>query len=106
MVRTQIQLTEEQSHRLKAIAANEGVSLAEMIRRSIDQFVRTRGQISQVEKRKRALAVVGKYASGAGDVSVEHDRYLAESYTGPTSEDLYRIFAFDPHFWEQGFLPL
>lgn len=88
MVRTQIQLTEEQCHRLKAIAANEGVSLAEMIRRSIDQFVRTRSQISQAEKRKRALAVVGRYASGDGDVSIEHDRYLAEIYAGAANEDL------------------
>ena len=88
MVRTQIQLTEEQSRRLRAIAANEGVSLAEMIRRSIDQFVRTRSQISQAEKRKRALAVVGKYTSGVGDVSIEHDRYLTEIYAKAANENL------------------
>ena len=36
MVRTQIQLTEEQARRLKALAAEQGVSMAELIRRSVD----------------------------------------------------------------------
>jgi hypothetical protein len=88
MIRTQVQLTEEQSQLVKTIAASEGVSLAEIIRRSIDQFIRMRRHVSQDEQRRRALAVVGKYASEAGNVSDKHDHYLAEIYGGQVGEDL------------------
>ncbi|MBI4476877.1 MAG: ribbon-helix-helix protein, CopG family, partial [Acidobacteria bacterium] len=37
MVRTQIQLTEQQARRLRAQARERGVSLAEMIRRCVEK---------------------------------------------------------------------
>lgn len=39
MVRTQIQLTEEQSFFLKQIAMEEQVSIAELIRQSVDVLI-------------------------------------------------------------------
>ena len=39
MVRTQIQLTEEQARRLRAMSAEQGVSMAELIRRSVDALL-------------------------------------------------------------------
>jgi hypothetical protein len=38
MIRTQIQLTEEQSKTLQEFALKEGVSVAELIRRSVELY--------------------------------------------------------------------
>jgi hypothetical protein len=80
MVRTQIQITDEQASALKDISADEGVSMAALIRRSIDQYVHRRFSVQTDLRWQRALAMVGKYASNRSDVSVMHDQYLAESY--------------------------
>ncbi len=79
MVRTQIQLTEEQAEALKAAAARQGVSMAELIRRSVDRLIETSGEASQKELRRRAAAVSGRFRSGSTDISVRHDEYLAQA---------------------------
>jgi predicted DNA-binding protein len=43
MIRTQIQLTEEQAARLKAVAARRGISMAEVIRQAVDSAVSRTG---------------------------------------------------------------
>jgi metal-responsive CopG/Arc/MetJ family transcriptional regulator len=80
MIRTQIQLTEEQSQTLKEMAQERGVSMAELIRQSIDNFIRARNQLTLEEKRRRALSIVGIASSGVTDLGVNHDDYLAEAY--------------------------
>jgi hypothetical protein len=80
MIRTQIQLTEEQSRALKAMALEENVSVAELIRRSIDRYLRSANRPTLDERRRRALAVVGKFSSDVTDLSINHDHYLAEAY--------------------------
>ena len=80
MVRTQIQLTEEQAQILKEMSREKGVSMAELIRQSIDSFIRFRNQPTLAEKRQRALSIVGIASSGVTDLATEHDRYLAEAY--------------------------
>jgi hypothetical protein len=80
VIRTQIQLTEEQSETLKAMAREKGMSVAELIRRSIDSFIRSTGQLTLDEKRQRALSIVGQFQAEVTDLSAEHDRYLAEAY--------------------------
>lgn len=80
MVRTQIQLTEEQSEQLKTLAQLDKVSVAELIRQSVDSFLSSRGIMSQEERKRRALSVIGIARSGLGDLSVNHDKYLAEIY--------------------------
>lgn len=77
MVRTQIQLTEEQSQTLRKLAAREGVSVAELIRRSVDRLIQ---ELEHDEKWRRALSIVGRFDAGAEDVSENHDDYLVESY--------------------------
>ncbi len=79
MVRTQIQLTERQSRRLKALAKRQGISVAELIRRAVDRASDAALAADEEEVRARALTVIGKYADTAPDVSEEHDRYLAEA---------------------------
>jgi hypothetical protein len=81
MVRTQIQLTEKQARELKRIAAREGVSMAEVVRRAVDVKLRERGgDVPWDEKVRRALAVMGKFHSGLTDVAERHDHYLAEEF--------------------------
>jgi hypothetical protein len=81
MVRTQIQLTEEQSRALKKMALSRHLSIAELVRQGVDVVLRSNIGIDASEKRQRALAVVGKYRSGKRDISKEHDKHLAEAFS-------------------------
>jgi hypothetical protein len=80
MVRTQIQLTEEQSKALKELSAQRDISIAELIRQGIDFYLRYCGNISQEERRQRAIKAAGQFRSGQTDLSEKHDAYLAEVY--------------------------
>ena len=80
MIRTQVQLTEEQARALKEMAHRENTSIAELTRRAIDQWLETTNAVSMTDRRRRALAVVGSFRSGRSDVSERHDDYLAEAY--------------------------
>ena len=80
-MRTQIQLTERQARELKRIAAKEGVSMAEVIRRAVDAKIRGgSGEVPWQERVRRAQAAMGKFRSGLKDVAERHDDYLAEEY--------------------------
>jgi len=80
MIRTQIQLAEEQAHALKQLAARKGVSMAELIGRSVAAALE-RESAEYGERVRRALSVVGMFKSGApSDLSVNHDKYLDEAY--------------------------
>jgi len=80
MVRTQIQLTERQAQALKKLAAEQDVSVAELIRRSIDALIESSDGRSEEERWARALSVSGMFRSGYSDLSVNHDKYLAEDF--------------------------
>lgn len=77
MIRTQIQLTPTQAAALKALSARTGLSIAELIRRGVDRLLDS-GEIDVAERRRRAMAVVGRFRSGLSDVAERHDAYLAE----------------------------
>jgi len=79
MIRTQIQLTKEQTRMLKRIAAQENKSVAELIRQSVDQRLQKQGQPDQKQLRQKAMQAAGKL-SGPSDLSENHDNYLAEIY--------------------------
>lgn len=80
MIRTQIQLTEEQSRRLKQLAEQDNVSVAELVRRSVDRYLHERQHVTPGERRERLLSVVGIGASGLTDLGESHDRHLVEVY--------------------------
>ena len=80
VLRTQIQLTEEQARALKDLAHREGKSVAELTRQAVDYWLQKVGSVSAEERRQRALAVVGRFHSGLSDISERHDDYLAEAY--------------------------
>jgi len=80
MVRTQIQLKEEQADALKRLSEERHVSMAELIRIAVDDAIKSTYVLDNREKWERACRVVGKYRSGKQDISLHHDKYLAEAF--------------------------
>ena len=81
MIRTQIQLTEKQYKFLREKAAEDNVSMAELVRRGVDMLAKQEPKPGREELIRRALSI-GAYEDieGATDVSINHDKYLAEIY--------------------------
>lgn len=80
MVRTQIQLDEHQYAALKARAAEEGVSLAELVRRGISCILASSAHASTEERVRRAIDAAGRFRSGLHDLAEKHDAYLDEAF--------------------------
>lgn len=80
MVRTQVQLTESQMKALRETSAATGKSVAELIRQGVDRFLAARFEPTREERIERAIRVAGRFRGGASDVSVNHDKYLAEAF--------------------------
>lgn len=78
MIRTQIQITDDQARSLKRLAAKEGKSVAELIRISVDNLLRTGGTQDHTIARQKALTAAGKL-SGPQNLAEDHDAYLAEA---------------------------
>ena len=88
MVRTMIQLTEEQMKALKALAKARKTSVAKLVRESVTQYVASaQNEPLMEEKRRRALDFIKKIESGEvqfhdiegkTDVARNHDKYLNE----------------------------
>jgi hypothetical protein len=75
----QVQLTEEQAQALKALAQERNMSMAVLIRQSVDAMLKT-NSVDREELKRRALSIVGKYRSDISNLGVNHDKYLAEAY--------------------------
>jgi Arc/MetJ-type ribon-helix-helix transcriptional regulator len=75
MIRTQVQLADEQADALRMLANRRRVSIASLIREAIDALLEDEGRRDRVE---RALSAIGSGASGVSDLGEDHDRYLAE----------------------------
>jgi hypothetical protein len=81
MVRTQIQLSEDQARRVKTMAHREGVSMAEIIRRALDRLLAEEAP-SRARHWADAEALVGAFVDreGADRVASDHDAHLDEAY--------------------------
>lgn len=83
MIRTQIQLPEDQHRALKRWAARLGISMSEAVRRCVAGQLgheeESGGRVAQV---RDALAVVGRYRDpeGPSRVAMDHDDHLADVY--------------------------
>jgi hypothetical protein len=81
MIRTQIQLTGEQAAKLKRVAAERGVSMAEVIRDAVDGIP---DRDDRAGRFARAIEAIRKSRfrdrEDRTDVSVRHDEYLADIY--------------------------
>lgn len=80
MVRTQIQLTEEQAARLRDIAARRRTSVAELVREGVQWLLTTETKANREELVQRFLAGAGSGRSGRSDISTRHDDYLEEAF--------------------------
>ena len=81
MVRTQIQLTEEQAALVKQIAAERQVSMANVIREALDRSLESRPSLLSIGDRiQRAIDASGRFRSGTADGSTKHDDHLPEAY--------------------------
>jgi len=89
MIRTMVQLTEEQMQALKELATARKTSVARLVRESVAQYVvTTNKEAEREEKRRRALEFI-KYIEehpeefrdieGKTDVSINHDEYFVQS---------------------------
>jgi len=65
---------------LRAEARARGVSVSQLIREGVALFRAKKERLPQ-EKKKRALAAVGRFSSDVSDVSERHDDYLAEAFS-------------------------
>ncbi|MEK7407530.1 MAG: ribbon-helix-helix protein, CopG family [Acidobacteriota bacterium] len=82
MVRTHVQLTEDQLKALRQLSAATGQSIAEIIRQAVELYLGAQAGGSREERIERAIRFAGRFSSGARDVSADHDRYLAEAFKG------------------------
>ncbi len=80
MVRMQVRLTEEQHAAVKQMGVAESVSMAEVIRRSVDDFIRRRHAVKTEDRWERARAAAGFIEGGPSDLAESHDDYLAEAF--------------------------
>jgi len=80
VVRTQIQLTESQASILQKIAADQGISVAELIRRAVDNYLKYYEGTGRQDLIERAKEAVGKYRTDSSDLAKNHDLYLAEDF--------------------------
>jgi hypothetical protein len=80
MIRTQIQLPEEQVALLKKMAVAQHKSMAEIIRQAVDFFARAKHGGDDEQLRRRAMAVTGRFSSGVENLAVSHDSYLTEIF--------------------------
>lgn len=80
MVRTQIQLEENQVRILKMLAAAERTSMAEIIRQAVDAYAGQRMPEIDPRRRQRAIQAAGRFRSGSGNLAVDHDAHLTEIY--------------------------
>ena len=81
MVRTQIQLTEKQASALRTISATRQISIAQLIRESVDSFIRREAASNRETIVARAKSAAGRFASGTSDASSNHHNYVTAPAT-------------------------
>jgi len=77
MAQIEVALTEEQMAALEELAKKRRASLSELIQEVVADLLRSAGAGDDAERKRRALAVVGRFRSGRGDLSRRHDEHLA-----------------------------
>jgi plasmid stability protein len=78
MVRTQIQLPEEQHRQLKAEAHRRGTSMAAVVRDLVARGLASDGSAKTPRRYEALLAMIGCGRDTATDVAENHDKYLAD----------------------------
>ena len=76
MIRTQIQLAEEQATILKRRARHDGISMAQAIKCAVDMYI-AQAPDDEATKREKALAAIGAF-SAEPRLSQQHDAVAFE----------------------------
>jgi len=80
MIRMQIQFTEAEVSALRHEALQRKMSVSAVVREAVDErLAQSSVRPSREELVQRALAAVGRFRSGSGDVATRHDEYFADS---------------------------
>ena len=79
MIRTQIQLTEKQARGLRKRAADEGRSMADLVRDGVDRLLVDQGDQDTASVKRRSIDALGRFRSGTTDLGSAHDRYLSDT---------------------------
>lgn len=82
MIRTQIQLPESLAEEVKARAARDHRSMADLVREAVAQYLTAPGPEVRDEARQRAVEAAGRFHSGRSDLSASHDEHFAEASEG------------------------
>jgi len=78
MVRTQVQIEAEQHRRLKAEAYRRSMSMSAVVRELLAEKLADAQERRRTEAESAWEAFIGCGNDTAADVSVNHDKYLAE----------------------------
>jgi predicted transcriptional regulator len=76
MKRVQAQLRDDQVRALGELAGASNRPVAAILRDAVDAWIEADGRRRQ---RDRALAAIGGFHSGLGDLAEHHDRYLDDA---------------------------
>ena len=79
MVRTQIQLTQDQAAKLKHLASTSGRSMADLVREGVERLLHDQLGHTRSERMLRAARVFGTFTSGTRDLSSRHDDHFADA---------------------------
>jgi hypothetical protein len=76
-----VQFTADQARRLRALARREGVSVAELVRRSVDRVLSDEAS-SPAARYQAASRLVGTFQDreGASNLSKGHDEHLSDAF--------------------------
>jgi hypothetical protein len=79
VVRTQIQLTEEQAEQLRRLSAQQQRSMADLIREALDALITRQDSRARQDRMRRAARAFGRFRSRTGDLSRRHDAHFADA---------------------------
>jgi hypothetical protein len=81
MPRAEVDLTDEEVHRLDALATRKGLTIAEVLHESVREYLGTASSdADRALAEQRALAIIGKFRSSVSDLASNHDRYLEKDF--------------------------
>ena len=79
MIRTQVQLEEDQLKWLRDRARESDKSISQVIREGVELYRAQEERIPE-DKKQKAIAAIERFASKDSDISERHDDYLAEAF--------------------------
>ncbi len=81
LVKKNVSLRDDQVKALKKLAKQHKLSVASLVRKSVDDFlIKLSGKTYSKQAAEAAIKAAGRFHSGHSNVSNRHDDYLADEY--------------------------